>query len=523
MSKTILLVMSLSVLLLVTTLTQNSYALGDYDFISKWGSFGIEKPEQFSHPQFLTVDSDGNVYVTDLGKKRILKFSSNGKFLTEWGKGGKLPGEFHYPSGITVSNNFVFVADRDLHRIQKFDHDGNFISEWGSKGTYEGQFLFPNRILFANNSVYVVDTGNQRIQKFTTNGEFVSSFGSSGMGKGQFLTAIGITTDSKGDIYVSDRGNDKIEKFDADGNHIKSMKYYGSNFVFSPEGIVIDPNDDIFVINSATDRIMHLKQDDDSFYLNLSERNGPYPDIFAMPNEIAFGINGELFVVDSVMHKILTFATEFYVQPELIEDEDISETDVEISDYVKPEIVAPSNLVVEATGILTHVDFGEPVVSDESGIKTILNNAPVGGLPLGVTTIVWIAFDNAGNSAHSFQTITVNACGKFYSEYNMIHGNVDDDIIHGTEHDDLIFGLDGNDLIYGGNGNDCIFGGSGDDSLYGNNGNDTISGEDGNDILKGLSGNDVIYGNDGHNIVDGGEGHDSCNHSKKDTTINCEF
>lgn len=508
-----------SLILLSFTLIQNSNALGDNDLITELGSFGIAKPGHFSHPQFIAIDPEGNAYVTDLGNKRVQKFSSSGEFLTQWGQSGKLPGEFHHPSGIAADDKSVFVADRDLHRIQKFDHDGNFVSEWGKKGIYEGQFQFPNGIVVSDNFVFVVDTGNQRIQKFTTDGNFVSSFGTSGMDEGQFLTAIGIDVDSQGNIYVTDRGNGKIEKFNPDGNHIESLKYYGSNYVFTPEGIVIDPNDELFVINSANDRVLHLKQDLSN--LNIFDQQGPYPDLFTMPTDIAIGLNGELFVIDSALHKIKVFETEFYEQPDIIETKEISEPETKIPDYTKPQIIAPDDIVLDATGILTFVDIGEPAVSDESGIKAILNNAP-DGLPLGVTTVMWIAFDNAGNSAHSIQTITVNACGKPYYEYNKIHGTAEDDLIVGTNLDDLIFSLGGNDIVHGGNGNDCIFGGDGNDILYGNDGDDTINGNNGDDILKGFSGNDIIYGNDGQDVADGGDGTDHCYGSEGELTINCE-
>ena len=64
-------------------------------------------------------------YISDLGNKRIQKFSSTGEYVTQWGQSGKLPGEFHYPSGIAVDSNFVYVADHDLHKIQKFSLEWN--------------------------------------------------------------------------------------------------------------------------------------------------------------------------------------------------------------------------------------------------------------------------------------------------------------------------------------------------------------------------------------------------------------
>ena len=519
MSKTVSIFLVILVVAIAPILIQNSFALSDYDLISEIGSFGISKPGYFSYPQFVDVDSDGNIYVTDLGNKRVQKFSSDGQFVTMWGKSGTLEGEFHHPSGIAVDENYVFVADRDLHRIQKFDHDGNYVSQWGTKGIYDGQFKYPNGITVYENFIYVVDTGNQRIQKFTTDGEFVSSFGSSGLGKGELLIAIGIDIDSHGNIYVTDKGNGNIEKFDSSGNHLESLKYYGTNYIFSPEGIVIDPNDELFVINSATNRVLHLKQD--SFYLNIFDQQGSYPNSFTMPTDIAIGVNGELLIIDSASHKIQIFKTPFYVAPQIIPTEEIISNEVKLRDYTKPQITAPADMVVDGTGVLTFVDIGQPIASDESGIKTILNNAP-DGLPLGTTTVMWIAFDNAGNSAHAFQVITVNACGKYYSEYNRILGTSEDDVIVGTNLDDLIFGLNGNDLIDGGNGNDCIFGGEGDDILYGNDGDDTLNGNEGNDILKGFAGNDVLDGNQGQDVEDGGSDIDYCIVSDNDVFVNCE-
>ncbi|MCV0399860.1 MAG: 6-bladed beta-propeller [Nitrosarchaeum sp.] len=519
MSATIHLFVILSAILLTPVLIQNSSALSNYDLITELGSFGISKPGYFSHPQSVAVDSEGNVYVTDLGNKRVQKFSSDGQFQTTWGKSGTLEGEFHHPSGIAVDDDHVFVADRDLHRIQKFDHDGNFVSQWGKKGIYEGQFKYPNGIVVSGNFVYVVDTGNQRVQKFTTDGDFVSSFGSSGLGKGELLIALGIDADSSGNLYVTDKGNGNIEKFDPDGNHIESLKYYGANYAFTPEGIAIDSNDELFVINSANDRILHLKQD--SFYLSIFDQQGPYPNSFTMPTDLAIGSNGDLLIIDSATHKIQIFKTPFYVQPEIIHVEEIPEPEIKLRDSSKPKIIAPADMEIDATGILTFVDLGEPIATDESGIKTILNNAP-DGLPLGTTTIMWIAFDNAGNSSHDFQVITVNACGKYYSQYNRILGTSEDDVIYGTNLDDLIFGLDGNDFIDGGSGDDCIFGGHGDDILYGNEGNDIVYGNEGNDIIKGFAGDDILDGNEGSDVIDGGSNNDHCYVSDDDLKINCE-
>ncbi|KAF6244980.1 6-bladed beta-propeller [Nitrosopumilus sp. b2] len=512
-----------SVILLSSTLTQYSFALGDYDFILEWGEFGIYTPGYFSYPEFIAVDEDGNSYVSDLGNKRIQKFSSDGQYITHWGQSGKLPGEFHYPSGIAISGDLVYVADQSLHRVQVFTMNGTYVDGWGSKGIHDGEFKYPYGIAADSESVYVVDTGNQRIQKFTTDGEFVLSFGTSGMGPGQFLTAIGIDVDENGDVYVTDKGNRKIEQFDSNGNHIKSYQFNGLDYVFSPEGIAVSPEDKVFVTNSDNNKVLYLHLDGD-LRLDIFEKNGPLSQTFTRLTDVALGPNGELLVVDSAAHKVKSFETPFYSEPAIVEKVEIIAPEI-TEDYtfddIDPTIMAPSDMKLEATDLFTPVSIGDAIAHDfHSGIKAILNNAPE-AFSLGVNKVTWIAFDYAGNTAEDYQIITVFACGNVYSDYNMVVGSDDGDYLEGTAANDLIFGLGGNDVISGLEGDDCIFGGDGDDIIFGNDGSDTINGNGGHDILKGESGYDVIYGGSGSDVIDGGSESDNCYDSQESIILNC--
>jgi Ca2+-binding RTX toxin-like protein len=258
--------------------------------------------------------------------------------------------------------------------------------------------------------------------------------------------------------------------------------------------------------------------------LSIFDQTGPYTNSFEIITDITIGINGELLVVDSANHKIKSFETEFYEPPVIVDSVEIPVVEEVPYDQTKPEIIAPVSLVVEATDMLTTVSFGNATATDESGIKAIINNAPEAFSP-GISTIVWIAFDNIGHSSSTSQTITVQTCGNTYSDYNIIEGTPGDDVIHGTDGDDLIFGLAGNDIISGGAGNDCIFGGYGEDIISGGDGDDTIKGNSGHDILKGDSGDDLIYSNSGSDVIDGGAGIDRCytpTNSHSDLLLNCE-
>ncbi len=520
--KLLLPILVASVLLLSVSLSQSSSASGDYDPLYQWGSFGVIDSSEFAYPRSIVVGDDGSIYVNDFGNKRIQKFASTGEYVTDWGKGGKALGEFSTPSGIAVDGNFVYVVDRDGNRVQKFSVDGEFITTWGKRGVSEGQFYFPTAISAHDGLVYVVDAGNNRIQTFSPNGDFVSSFGSSGLGPGQFLNPAGIDIDSDGNIYVTDKGNQSIEKFASDGQYIKSFPFYFPSYVFAPESIAVDPLGGMFVVNSNDGKILHLSQDMD-LRISQSDQAGIFHNSFKSVAGLAMGINGELLVVDSPTHKIQSFKTEFYEEPEtsyFVAPKVLVHVP---RDQIKPVVVAPSSLVIEAEDLLTRTDIGSATATDDSGIKVIINNSPDAFLP-GITNIVWIAFDNNGHSSSTSQRITVNTCGNNYSDYHMIKGTIGDDVIQGTHGNDLIFGLGGDDVISGGEGNDCIFGGEGNDVISGNDGDDTIRGNSGNDILRGESGTDVIHANSGSDVIDGGENTDRCYFSnpENDSLLNCE-
>lgn len=76
-------------------------------------------------------------------------------------------------------------------------------------------------------------------------------------------------------------------------------------------------------------------------------------------------------------------------------------------DTTAPEITVPPDVVVEATGPLTPVDFGVATAVDDSDGPVAVVVGDEGPFPVGVTQLIWSASDSEGNSVSAVQQITV--------------------------------------------------------------------------------------------------------------------
>ncbi len=174
----------------------------------------------FNLPTDIAVYDDGSFYVSDgYGNSRIVKFSSAGLYLFEWGVFGENKSEFNIPHGLDLDKDGnVYVADRENNKIQKFDSLGNFIAEW--KNDIIGQ-LYSVNVDNYNNRLYGIDyvgienlvpIGSDIIE-FDLGLNLQSNFGRSGNYNGPKARYHDIQVDTNSDIYVGDILNNTIQKF----------------------------------------------------------------------------------------------------------------------------------------------------------------------------------------------------------------------------------------------------------------------------------------------------------------------
>jgi peptidylamidoglycolate lyase len=173
----------------------------------------------FNQPTEVAVTRDGSFYVSDgYRNTRVMKFSPSGKFLFQWGTKGSGPGEFNLPHSVAVdSSGRVYVSDRGNARVQVFDADGKYIGEW--KGPEIGR---PYDIaLAADGTAFIADGGDQPdsppdrsgVAVVRPNGSVEERFGRWGNYDGQFEMAHCVAVAQDGSVYIGDIAGGRIQKF----------------------------------------------------------------------------------------------------------------------------------------------------------------------------------------------------------------------------------------------------------------------------------------------------------------------
>ena len=145
------------------------------NFIKVIGEIG-KKSGEFDLPTTIEIDSKGNFFVNERGNVRIQKFDSNWNPILLWGSKGSKNNQFCHMEHIALDkHDNVYVTDPQSDpgcsmqpRVLKFDSEGNFITKFGSYGNKLGQFRDPEHLeIDTEGNVYVSDRKNNNIQKFS--------------------------------------------------------------------------------------------------------------------------------------------------------------------------------------------------------------------------------------------------------------------------------------------------------------------------------------------------------------------
>lgn len=225
----------------------------------------------FVMPHGLTIDRQGNIWLTDVGLHQVFKFGPDGKLLLVVGE-ARVPGadqtHFNQPTDIAVlPDGSFYVSDGYGNtRVVKFSAAGEYQFEWGRRGTGPGEFDLPHAVdVDARGHVYVADRSNARVQVFDGAGKFLAQWRGAELGR-PFSVAV-----SGGRAIVVDGGDQSLCSVDPS----------------QAEGA-----------KCGLDRSSAAEVDLNGRILSQFGRFGNYDGQFRVAHDVAVANDGSIFVVD---------------------------------------------------------------------------------------------------------------------------------------------------------------------------------------------------------------------------------
>jgi uncharacterized protein (TIGR03437 family) len=261
------------------------------------GDDGPATSAQLRYPSGVAVDAAGNLYIADEYNNRIRKVSNgvittvagDGTFSFSGDNGPAAYAQLYRPNAVTVdSAGNLYITDGGNYRIRKVSN-GVITTVAGSGGrTFSGfrnfsgdngpatsaQLFQPTEVAFDSaGNLYIGDAGNHRIRKVsdgvitTVAGNGTQSFsGDNGPATSAALDAPnGVAVDPVGNLYIADMFNNRIRKVSngvittVAGNGTPGFS--GDNgpatsaMLREPGFVVLDPAGNLYIADSDNNRI----------------------------------------------------------------------------------------------------------------------------------------------------------------------------------------------------------------------------------------------------------------------------
>jgi len=236
---------------------------------------------------------------------------ATGDMIAEWGNE-----IFVMPHGLTVdSNDDVWLTDVGRHQVFKFSHDGELLLELGENrvpGTDSTHFNLPTDVAVLDDGGFFVSDGygNSRVVRFSSDGEFEFQWGKRGSKTGDFDLPHGLALDDEGRLYVADRSNSRVQVFDREGSFIEE---WTRDRVGRPYGIEVDNTGSVFVVDggdqptSPPDRSRVIRLSSAGQTKTIFGRFGNYDGQFQIGHDLAVGEDGAVYVVDIIGKRVQKF------------------------------------------------------------------------------------------------------------------------------------------------------------------------------------------------------------------------
>ena len=265
------------------------------------GDGGAATSAQLNTPYGATVDSSGNMYITDYGNHRIRKVTKSSGIITTYagstygnsGDGGyATAAQLRYPFCVALSTSgIVYIADTYNYKIRMVSSAGIITTvagtgAAGSPGASNGdggpatsaQFNLPRSVgIDTSGNMYIADTDDHKIRKVSSSSGIITTYagtggcGVSGDGSAASLAylcypySLAVSA-SGGYVYIADTANNKIRQVNSagiistyagtgtagaggDGGYATSAQ------LSNPQGVAVDSSSNVYIADTNNNKI----------------------------------------------------------------------------------------------------------------------------------------------------------------------------------------------------------------------------------------------------------------------------
>ena len=205
-------------------------------------------------PRYIAVGPQGDVFVSDAGKKAVAVFDAGGRFRAWWGEG-----LLQDPSDLAPApDGGLYVMDAGRSRLVRFDANGKPAGELGeTAGLYGSRGL----AWTPTGELAIADTGSNRIVILSTSGELVRSFGTQGAGIGQLDQPADLAVAPDGSIFVADTLlNKRLQVFSGEGTVLRQWAVPWASDFLAP-AMAIAPQGRLYMADPDRGRVWEYAQD----------------------------------------------------------------------------------------------------------------------------------------------------------------------------------------------------------------------------------------------------------------------
>ena len=198
---------------------------------SRDGNWGNPEDGKWNgNTSWVAADGEGQIYVLVRSTPFVRIYDRDGNFIRAWDG----EGEIANPHSITIDNDGnAWITETYSHLVIKFDNDGRHLMTLGQRdmpgdNDDENRFNQPNHVFIHDNGDIYVSDGyvNSRIVHFNAQGEFIRIIGGTGGSReGEFQAVHGVAVDDRGRIITNDSENFRVNVFNADGSFAESWPY----------------------------------------------------------------------------------------------------------------------------------------------------------------------------------------------------------------------------------------------------------------------------------------------------------